>query len=261
MTELTRLAIQRPRYRQVAQTLLTEIQGGRYPVGGLLPTEHQLCEEFGASRFTVREAIRQLAQLGLVNRQPGVGTRVRAKSAISGYRQEMQRLSDLHQYSAETEFEVLHSAPIEVERDLAQMLRAKSGQVWLRVEGVRRAGAAPMPICFTEIYIHPAFRAVTGLAGRRSREPVYALIEQQFGEEVVAIDQQIRAVAVSASMGRILGAKPGSPALWICRHYTNRRGETIEVAISTHPAERFSYSETFRRDWQPEQGPPRAPSS
>lgn len=254
MSGLTRLATQRARYRQVAQTLLNEIQGGRYPVGGLLPTEHQLCEEFGASRFTVREAIRQLAQLGLLDRQPGVGTRVRATTAISGYRQEMQRLSDLHQYSTETEFEVLHSAPAEVGANLAPMLRAKPGQVWLRVEGVRRAGAEPLPICFTEIYIHPAFRAVTGLAGRRSREPVYALIEQQFGEEVVAIGQQMRAVAISAQMGRVLGAKTGSPALWICRHYTNRRGETIEVAISTHPAERFSYSETFRRDWQPEQG-------
>ncbi|MBV9749068.1 MAG: GntR family transcriptional regulator, partial [Acetobacteraceae bacterium] len=187
MTELTRLADQRPRYRQLAQTLLNEIQGGRYPLGSLLPTEHRLCKEFGASRFTVREAIRQLVQLGLVDRQRGVGTRVRAASAVSGYRQEMQRLSDLHQYSAETEFEVLHSAPVEVDQDLAQVLRAKPGQVWLRIEGVRRAGAGPLPICFTEIYIQPAFSTITGLTGRRSREPVYALIEQQFGEEVVAV--------------------------------------------------------------------------
>ena len=57
-----------PRYRQVAKTLINEIQAGTYPVGDLMPTEMVLCEQFGASRFTVREAIKQLVELGLVNR-------------------------------------------------------------------------------------------------------------------------------------------------------------------------------------------------
>jgi len=32
-----------PRYRQVAQTLINEIQAGTYPVGDLMPTEMVLC--------------------------------------------------------------------------------------------------------------------------------------------------------------------------------------------------------------------------
>jgi DNA-binding GntR family transcriptional regulator len=248
----TPLAGQRARYQQVAQTLLAEIEAGRYPVGALLPTEQALCAEFGASRFTVREAIRQLVELGMVDRRAGVGTRVRGLRPMRGYRQEMRALADLQQYSAETEFEVLHTAPVELDRDLAQALGGKPGQLWLRIEGLRRAAPDPLPICFTEIYIHPAFRAITGLAGRRSREPVYTLIEQQFGEQVVAITQQIRAVSLAAPIARSLDAKPGGPALWLCRHYLNRRDEVIEVAISTHPAERFTYSESFRRDWTPQ---------
>jgi DNA-binding GntR family transcriptional regulator len=90
---------------------------------------------------------------------------------------------------------------------------------------------------------------VQGLVGRRLRTPVYTLIEQQFGEQVAQVEQQIRAIALGATMARILKAPPRSPALWICRHYLNRRGEAIEVAISTHPAERFTYSENFIRDW------------
>ncbi len=92
-----------PRYRQLAQTLINEIESGRYPVGNLLPTEFELCEQFGASRFTVREAIKQLVRLGLVDRQPGVGTRVKIAQPSSEYRQVMQRLADLQQYSAQTE--------------------------------------------------------------------------------------------------------------------------------------------------------------
>jgi GntR family transcriptional regulator len=238
-----------PRYRQVAQTLISEIESGRYPVGELLPTEYELCEQFGVSRFTVREAIKQLAQLGLVDRQPGVGTRVRFARPSREYRQVMQRLADLHQYTAETELEVFHAKTIELDKELCQLVRGTPGQTWLRAEGVRRAGGRKAPICFTEIYIHPAFRSVQGLVGRRLRTPVYTLIEQQFGEQVAQVEQQIRAIALGATMARILKAPPRSPALWICRHYVNRRGEAIEVAISTHPAERFTYSENFIRDW------------
>lgn len=245
---MTMLAPQ-PRYRQLAQTLINEIESGRYPVGDLLPTEFELCEQFGASRFTVREAIKQLVQLGLVDRQPGVGTRVKIAQPSTEYRQVMQRLADLQQYSAQTELEILHAETIELDRELCQLLRGSVGQTWLRAEGIRRVGDRKPPICFTELYIHPAFRSVQGLVGRRLRTAVYTLIEQQFGEHVAEVQQQIRAVALNPAMARVLKAPSKSPALWICRHYVNRRGEVIEVAISTHPAERFTYSENFVRDW------------
>ena len=65
------------RYAALAQSLLHDIESGRYPVGSLLPTEIELVEQFGLSRHTVREAIRQLQQVGLVTRRKGVGTRVK----------------------------------------------------------------------------------------------------------------------------------------------------------------------------------------
>ena len=244
------LVSQQPRYLQLAQTLINEIQSGRYPVGSQLPTEFELCEQFGASRFTVREAMKQLVQMGLVARQPGVGTTVMSTHATTGYRQVMQRLSDLHQYTADTELEILRSSTVEVDKSLAGFLRATPGETWLRAEGVRWVDREEAPICLTEIYIHPAFRSVHSLTGRL-HIPVYALLEQQFGEQVAEVQQEIRAVSLDAPTAKALGAEPKSPALWVCRHYLNRRGEVVEVAASTHPAERFSYVETFKRDWAP----------
>ncbi len=238
-----------PRYRQLAQTLINEIESGHYPVGNLLPTEFELCEQFGTSRFTVREAIKQLVQLGLVDRQAGVGTRVKTAQPSTEYRQVMQRLTDLQRYSAQTELEITDTKTIQPDKELYDLLRSSPGQTWLRAEGIRRIGDRGLPICFTEIYIHPAFRSVQGLVGRRLHTSVYVLIEQQFGEQVGEVRQQIRATALPAGMARVLKSRPRSPALWICRQYVNRRGEIIEVAISTHPADRFTYSENFVRDW------------
>lgn len=52
------------------------IVSGRYAVGQSLPTEPQLCAEFGISRTVVRESIKLLEDKGLVRATSGRGTRV-----------------------------------------------------------------------------------------------------------------------------------------------------------------------------------------
>jgi DNA-binding GntR family transcriptional regulator len=240
---------QQPRYMQLAQTLLNEIQSGQYPLGGQLPTEFELCKQFGVSRFTVREAIKQLAQMGMVVRQPRVGTHVVATTPVAGYRQVMGELADLRQYTAETELVIADAGLVELDLETAQLVDAHPGERWLRATGVRRTNEQSPPICFTEVLIHPAFRSVTGLTSSR-HTPIFILIEQQFGEHIVEVVQEICAVAIPKAMAQVLGVKPLSPALRISRHYINRKKQIIEVAISTHPANRFAYSQIFQRDWQ-----------
>ncbi len=140
-TRMTPLLNQQPRYLQLAQTLIQEIRDGRYSVGDFLPTEFDLCEQFGASRFTVREAVKRLVQMGLVDRQPGVGTRVLAREAVSGYQQVMRQLSDLQQYTADTELEILARDLVEVDETLAPVLRAGNGESWLHISALRRRHA------------------------------------------------------------------------------------------------------------------------
>lgn len=243
-----------PRYRQLAQTLLSEIEGGRYPVGALMPTEFELCEEFGASRFTVREAVKQLVQMGLVSRRAGIGTRVLAAGAAPAYRQVMSSMADLQQYTAETELEILDAAMAEIGPEIGRQVGAPATQRWLRIEALRRGpDPATPPISFTEILLHPAFRSVRDLGGR-SGVPVFVRLEEQFGERLVEVEQQIRAVALPHRLATLLDAEPDSPALWVSRAYKNGRGEIIEVALSTHPADRFSYGQSFQRDWRVPEG-------
>ena len=71
-----------PRYMALARQLAKEIRKGKYPVDTLLPTEAELTTKYGLSRFTVREAIRQLQSQGLVFRRQGVGTRVLTEEPI-----------------------------------------------------------------------------------------------------------------------------------------------------------------------------------
>ena len=70
-------------HEHVRQTLATRIADGTYPVGGMIPSEFELCKMFGVSRITVRQALSTLANDGLLIKQPGRGTFVREAQAKS----------------------------------------------------------------------------------------------------------------------------------------------------------------------------------
>lgn len=63
-----------PMYRQIATDLRKKIESGAIGPGGQLPTELALRDEYGASRNTVRDAIKRLINQGLVETRPGQGT-------------------------------------------------------------------------------------------------------------------------------------------------------------------------------------------
>src|ERR1700674_1253515 len=70
-----------PLYHRVFTALRGRIARGQYSVGSQLPTESAFITEFGVGRQTVRAALQQLEQEGLIERFAGRGTFVAAQSA------------------------------------------------------------------------------------------------------------------------------------------------------------------------------------
>lgn len=62
--------------RRVADAILDRILGGAYPAGLRLPAESALAEELACGRSTIREALRHLADMGLVRSRRGSGAMV-----------------------------------------------------------------------------------------------------------------------------------------------------------------------------------------
>jgi DNA-binding FadR family transcriptional regulator len=68
---------------QIAGRLLQEIVGGSYPPGSPLPPEWELADREGASRLTIREAVRVLRQKSVVRVERGRGTYVQPRERWS----------------------------------------------------------------------------------------------------------------------------------------------------------------------------------
>ncbi len=224
------------RYLQVARTLRKEIVDGVYPVGSQLPTEHELCERFAVSRYTVREALRRLREDNLVASRPRAGTLVVPRPASNSYAQDVMSIDDLLAFAAGAQLDD------RVQRDGDDRRRprrpdrtGRSARNGWPCAATAQADDAPAPLCRTEYYINRAFAAVGRLLQRHSG-PIFPLIEDLFGVSIVEVHQEISAVAVSRRAGGRASRSSRAPRrLQMQRTYTTSDGEVAQVTINTHP--------------------------
>ena len=235
-----------PLYVQLAKMLGEQIASGSYPVGDLLPTEAELCEKFGVSRYTVRQAILHLRQQGLVSARKGVGTRVQAQTADASYSHSIQSLTELLQFAHETRLDLKGQEEIEARGALAEALGCRPRKAWVRFEGIRRGGHGDRPICLTEVYIDAAYREIVSDTSSL-RTAVWSLIETRYGETVVEVDQAIEAAVLLPKQAADLDAAPGSPALRFTRRYFVTGRRLVELSVNIHPADRFAYHMSIKR--------------
>ena len=237
-----------PRYRQLADNLIRDIESGRYGVGTLLPPELQISAQYGVSRHTAREAIRRLVEMGLISRHQGIGTRVKAKNAQSRFIASLTSISDLFLYTQRTRLKLLGKRALTADAKLAALLRCKPGQRWVRFETCRYSIGAATPISHTEIYVLPAHADIRDrLEG--AGVWVYGLIEQTSGERIVELQQEVGAVAIPARVAKLLHSKPRAPGLHVLRYYYGARDRLLSVSVNLYPENRFRFSTRWRLDW------------
>jgi GntR family transcriptional regulator len=235
-------------WAQVARDLTAGITSGRYPVGSLLPTELDLCEHYGASRHTVRTAIRQLQDQGLISRNKKAGTRVEAAAPTSGYRQSLASLEDLIQFGEAHVREVRTTGEVIIDTDLAAELGCEAGTRWFRISSLRldgRPGGAP--VGWTDVYLDSVYSELGEVIRASPNILISTLIEQRYGRRSAEIRQDVDAVSLPTSHAVVLDAQPGTPALRIVRHYLDAEGKIFEISSTVHPAGRFTVSQRMRR--------------
>ena len=231
----------RSKHALIAEALSSDIQGGKYKVGDLLPSEAELGAAFGVSRHTVRVALRTLNSLGLVISQQGVGTQVHKDQLASRYCHAFNSASDLLQYATSTKPRLIDTLQIVVDPEQSEYLGCKPGEHWWRIRTLRFAASGGAPVAYSEIHIPLAFGAVLADISK-SKQPIFALIEERFHESIVEIRQDICAITMSNDETGHLKMPRKAPGLEITRRYIGKSGRVLEAARSVHPSRSFKYS-------------------
>ncbi|MBC5765698.1 GntR family transcriptional regulator [Ramlibacter albus] len=235
-----------PQHARIAATLMSRIASGAYPVGGLLPTEHQLSEEFQRSRQTIREALRHLTQLKLVERQPGVGTRVVQQAPKAHFAYSINSLSELAEYAHEAKLRISGIRKIVVTGEQAALLECTDGSGWHHIQGVRHRRSDGVPLGVTEIYLRDWYPGVQEHLLQLDGA-THVMLAREYGVEIDEIRQDARATLLTQAEAGLLSASEGGPGMEVVRRYYLADGSLILSGRIVYPAERFSLSMRFRK--------------
>ena len=197
------------RYQEIASDLRRRVAAGEFAGGGLLPSESQLAETFAASRVTIRRALEELHDEGLVDSRQGLGWYV----AADPLRQSLGRLGTIEAQLADagivSERRVLDFGFVTASPRVRRVLGVR------RVLEVRRCNLADgRP--FARVTVWCPERLGKGLSlADVERAPFYELINTPLG----GASQSIAAAAATKSDAELLEVPVGSPVL-MCRRTT-----------------------------------------
>ncbi len=234
-----------PRYRGIADVLREAIARGDYPIGASLPPELRLCRMFGASRHTVREALRTLTAEELIVRRKRAGSIVVAAHSPTVYSQSVTSVRQLLNYP-ETWRKTVASGEVRADAELAALLGCKPGSRWFLLSTLRHPAGSTTPLCWIDIFLQPRYAGVI-----RHRNHDHTLICDQvmemYCETLDRVQVELSAGRVPGRMAKRLNVDAGSPALFVLRRYLNPAGEAFELTLSVHPSQRYRYTFEVKR--------------
>ncbi len=232
-------AAYRPRYRRIEQALRARIAGLR--TGDRLPSDADLQAEFGVSRMTARNAMQQLADEGLVAREPGRGSFVaeppahRRSDRLMTFTREMRRRG-LEPSSRLLSRELRAGGPAEL-----AALGLPPGDQVLLVRRLRCADDLPMAV-ETAILVPACAPAV--LEADLEHGSLHETLARA-GFVLRRGTGTIEAAAATAEDAHLLDVVPGSPLLVERRVIADAHGQRIEATESRYPADRYALDVRF----------------
>jgi GntR family transcriptional regulator len=225
-----------PRYFEIEQSL-RERTAALQPHSPL-PSEAQLCDEFGVSRMTARAAVQRLVQDGLVYRVPGRGTFVAASRAnrtaghILSFSDEMRRQGRVPSSRVIERRE--RRATHEEERRLG------AGEVVV-VRRVRLADGKPLAL---ERAVFPADRVAGVLDADLERESLFRTLVTA-GLVPTSGSAALAAEAATAEDARLLRVRKGAPLLVERRVIHDQDGRPLEWTESRYVGSRYAIDVDF----------------
>jgi GntR family transcriptional regulator len=197
-----------PLHRQLFLVLYDEIARGAMTVGEALPTEQTLCEQFGVSRITVRRALTDLAEQGLIERRQGVGSFVKTRERPTVEGHVGSYLDGLRRTDLATSAEVIEYRVGPAPAWVVDRLGLVEGLHILRVRRERRTGE---PLMVTDAWL-PAELAEKIDPAAMTDTPLYTSLSRA-GVALGRLEHEISAEIAGPGNAQLLDVAIGAPLL------------------------------------------------
>jgi GntR family transcriptional regulator len=243
-----------PKYHQVYLLLREQLQEGRFGEG--LPGEHALSSSFGVARITVRRALQQLADEGLITREPGRGTKATAlagakaspgpsknKKAPERKAQLSGLLENLVTMGLQTRVKVLSVEVVGATDEVAHQLQLAPGTQVQKAQRVRSTADGPLSHITTWV---PQTIACHFDRKALSQKPILMLLEAS-GVQVGRAVQTLSARLADAEVARHLDVAIGSALLSVRRLILDDQDRPVQWLHGLYRPDRYEYAMQLSR--------------
>jgi GntR family transcriptional regulator len=233
-----------PLWVQAADLIRGEIDNGVLKRGARLTPERELCEQLGISRVTLRRALRQLVEEGVLSPSHGRGWYITQPAPKQEW---PNRLESFSETAARMGLRT-HSATVRAESspatlDEAEQLSIAPGTVLFRLERVRFLEGVPTALDLTRIPLGLVPRIAEIDFSARS---LYSALAEA-GIDPARADSTIEAGRADERTARLLEIPAGGPVLVMWQLAVGAQHEPLFISAIQYAGERYRLRTSFAR--------------
>jgi DNA-binding GntR family transcriptional regulator len=224
-----------PLYHQLSRQLVAAIESGRLPKGAFLDNELDLADRWQVSRPTVRRAIQDLVDAGMLVRRRGVGTQVVSDQVRRPFKLS-SLFDDLAAIGREPATSVLRIGRVVADDDVSDALDLAPGTEVVHIERLRAVGGQPLAIMRNWLITDVADDIEPGDLERRG---LYAILRER-GVRPHSAVQRLGAVAASPTDAELLHLEVGAPLVTMRRVMQDNTGRVVELGDHRYDAAHYT---------------------
>jgi GntR family transcriptional regulator len=224
-----------PLYHQIEQTLRESIESGQLNPGAAL-SERALCDRFGVSRMTARQALRALRDEGLLYSERGRGTFVAEPKFNVQTRQLLGFTEDMKARGLIASSRILSFTRRAAPTEIAEQLQLPAEQEVFEIVRLRLADKVPMAYetCFLPARLCPNLKRADV-----ERGSLYKALEGSYGVSIEWADEVLEAAVATRQEAQLLELPARAPVLVVQRTVYDEARTPIEVVRSVYRGDRY----------------------
>ncbi|MCL5265407.1 MAG: GntR family transcriptional regulator [Chloroflexi bacterium] len=233
-----------PLYHQIKEIIRSQIKSGELRPGDQLPTESQLVKEYGVSLITVRHALKDLVNEGLLYRRRGKGTYLATRSDEQSFVRLRCLVEDVANKGVSLSSRTLAVQTEPADADVAARLAMPVGAEIVCISRLRCVNAEPISV---DVAFFPPAIGHWVATRNLDAQTIARALEDDFHLPVEEADYTVQACRADQTLSELLLVALDEPILLVERLSRGADGKPIDLQRRYYRSDRFKYELTVKR--------------
>ncbi len=216
-----------PLYQQAYNILLQRIDSGEYKAGKKIPSENELCNEFGISRMTVRSVLKDLVRDGKLYRVQGKGTFVSETKFVAGSTSYIGIREQLEKQGYDVKTSLVSFEVIKCPIKLADIMGLEEDEEVYSIIRMRSVKDEPLSLhrSYVPVKLSPGLEK-QDMCG----EQLCKILSNNYGLNRAKVTEILESTSAREDEAEVLNIRKGHPLLRLCDIISDKDGRIFEYS-------------------------------